>query len=325
VIVAEVDPHDEPALRRWYAALAAGATAGRSAPLVESWPAISSSLQRPGPSRRRIPVAARRGEEVLGAMLVELPLTEDLTTAAVEVDVPPGHRRQGVGRALWEWATAFLAGQGRSVVQGEVHVPAGQTTSSWPGALFAEALGARTENVEDHLVLGLPARPEPVPPAAGYRLVSWLGRCPDEFVDAYAAMWSAMSADVPTGGLEREAACWDAARIRATEERLAVDYQTLVTLALAPDGEPAGYTLIYADRTDSANALQDDTFVRGGHRGHGLGLRLKLANLQQVDAGRRRLHTWTADDNVAMQRVNARFGFQLVERTHEYQWRRGGG
>jgi hypothetical protein len=28
--VGQVDPHDEPALRRWYAALAEGATAGRT-------------------------------------------------------------------------------------------------------------------------------------------------------------------------------------------------------------------------------------------------------------------------------------------------------
>nr|WP_281371953.1 GNAT family N-acetyltransferase [Modestobacter versicolor] len=276
-------------------------------------------MQHPGESRRRTAVAAVRGGEFVGAMLVELPLLEDLATATVEVDVPPQHRRQGIGRALWAWAVEHLDQQGRTVVQTEVHVPDGESVRTWPGARFAEALGFGSENVEEHLVLPLPAHPAPVPPAPGYRLVSWAGACPAEFVDAYAAMWSAMSGDVPTGGLTREAARWDAARVRATEARLARTYRSLATLALAADGEPAGYTLVYADLEQPEEALQDDTFVLPQHRGAGLGYRLKLANLAQLDGGPRRLHTWTATGNAPMQRVNARFGFRLVERTHEYQ------
>ena len=318
-----VDPHDDAALRAWHAALHEGATADRVAPLVATWPAFASSLQHPGDALRRIPVAAHRDGSVVGAMLVELPLQENRLTATVEIDVPPRHRRGGVGGALWRWADEHLAGEGRTVVQTEVHVPAGHVPQTWPGARFAERLGARTENVEDHLVLALPAHPEPAPPAPGYRLVSWSGACPEEFVDAYAAMWSAMSDDVPTGGLTRESARWDAARIRVTEARLARSYRTLVTMALAADGEPAGYTLVYADHADPDNALQDDTFVREDHRRHGLGLQLKAANLAQLPSGPRWLHTWTATDNAPMQRVNARFGFRLVERTHEYELLRG--
>ena len=320
--IAEVDPHDEPALRGWYEALLAGATAGRSAPLVSSWTAMAASLQHPGDSLLRVPVAATADGVVVGALLVEFPLREDLTTATVEIDVPPPHRHRGVGRALWTDAAARVADRGRTVVQAEVHVPAGQSVETWPGARLAESLGARSAHVEDHLVLDLPAEtggPGSGDPAAGYRLVSWRGACPAELVDAYAAMLSAMSGDVPVGGLVREAASWDAARVRTQEARLTTSYDVLVTMALARDGGPAGYTLVYADRSTPAEALQDDTFVLPEHRGHGLGAALKRANLGQLDPGRRRLHTWTDPDNGPMQRVNARFGFRLVERTHEYQ------
>jgi len=317
--IAEVDPQDEAALRAWYEALHAGAAAGRTAPVIASWTAFAHSLQQPGDQLRRIPVAARRDGEVVGALLVEFPLREDLGTAMVEVDVPPPHRGQGVGRALGEWAAERVAAAGRTVVQAEVHVPAGRAVATWPGARFAAAFGLRSEHAEDHLVLDLPATTGPVPETPGYRLVSWRGACPAELVDAYAALWSAMSGDVPTGGLIREAARWDADRIRANEERLLRSYDVLVTMALTTQGAPAGYTLVYADRSDPDNAQQDDTLVLAPHRGHRLGLRLKQANLTQLDAGRRRLHTWTAPGNAPMQRVNARFGFRLVERTHEYQ------
>jgi GNAT superfamily N-acetyltransferase len=324
--IGEVDPHDEPALHAWHATLVAGAAAGRTAPLIESWPAVRRSLGHPGAAQRRTAVAAYRDGEVVGAMLVELPLLEDLGTASVEIDVPPPHRGTGVGRALANWAAEHLTAAGRTVVQTEVHVPAGQTVGTWPGARFAVAAGMSCENVEDHLVLALPARARQVPPAPGYRLVSWEGPCPDDLVEAYADMWSSMSGDVPVGGLTHEAAVWDAARVRATEARIEASYRSLVTMALTDGGEPAGYTLIYLDREDAVNALQDDTFVRAGHRGHGLGLRLKVANLEQLAAraGERRwLHTSTATSNAPMQRVNAEFGFRPVERTHEYEGRLG--
>jgi GNAT superfamily N-acetyltransferase len=106
------------------------------------------------------------------------------------------------------------------------------------------------------------------------------------------------------------------------EARVARSYQSLVSLALAPTGTPAGYTLIYLDRTSTEHALQDDTFVGRTHRGHNLGARLKIANLAQLAehrGDRRWLHTWTAQSNAAMQAVNARFGFRVVEQLHELE------
>ncbi|MDX6260119.1 MAG: hypothetical protein QOH84_1807, partial [Kribbellaceae bacterium] len=57
-------------------------------------------------------------------------------------------------------------------------------------------------------------------------------------------------------------------------------------------------------------------------RGHNLGAHLKAANLNQLTNHRttqKWLHTWTAETNGPMQRINARFGFVAREKNVEYE------
>ena len=131
-----------------------------------------------------------------------------------------------------------------------------------------------------------------------------------------------MSVDVPAGAMTHETAHWDAERVRVDEQRLARHHLSLVSLARTATGEPAGYSQILIAHDDPANALQDDTFVARGHRGHRLSALLKAANLEQLErhrADRRFLHTWTSAQNPAMRKVNAGFGFRVVEQTHVYE------
>jgi GNAT superfamily N-acetyltransferase len=286
-MVTEVDLFDDAALKAWYAALHEGATAGRTAPLIATYEAFVSSMRTPGPIRRRIPVAATAGPDTIGALLVELPLIENRTTAQVEIDVPPRHRDKGIGTGLWQWAERFAAAEGRTVVQCEVHVPAGQTTGTWPGARFAERLGFVSRHVEDHLVLELPAEiPATAGRADGYEIIGWCGPCPAEHLQAYADLNTLMAADVPSGELTREAVVWDVERVRVNEARLARDYVSLVSLARLPGGAPAGYTLTFIARADPDNVLQDDTFVAAAHRGRGLSGALTAANLRRLEEQR---------------------------------------
>ena len=193
---------------------------------------------------------------------------------------------------------------------------------SWPGSAFAEALGFATEHVEDHLVLDLPVAPDRERrPDPAYRLVGWTGPCPEQHVAAYARLQTAMNADVPTGGMTREAVVVDPARVRTTDARLAHSYLTVVTLAETVAGAPAGYTLLLVPHDDPAEVVQDDTLVLSDQRGHGLGAALKAANLRRLAAveGPRRVHTWVAGSNAAMQAVNAHLGFRAVERLHEME------
>lgn len=272
----EVDPHDDRALRAWYDALYAGATADRTAPTMTTYAAMAYSLRNPGPSRRRLAVAAVDGDQTAGALLFELPLKEDLSTVAVEIDVPPAHRGCGVGSDLWAWAAERADREGRTVFRSEVNVPAGHDADTWPGMRFATRLGFSSENVENHLVRGLPVGGSAlvdldaaVVDAAGYRIVSWLGASPPELVDAYAGMLTGMSRDVPTGGMTRDVMVWDSARVRVNEARMHVGYLILVSLALTGHGDPAGYTLAFVPRDEPDHVIQDDTYVLLAHRATG--------------------------------------------------------
>ncbi|MFC7550056.1 GNAT family N-acetyltransferase [Plantactinospora sp. GCM10030261] len=326
----DVDPHDEDALRNWYIALHAGATADRPAALVTDWPTMRRRLRRDGPHHRWLAVAAVSAGRTVGALLVGLPLTENRTTIDIEIDVPPEHRCRGVGTALWGRAVEIAAAERRTVAQREIDVPAGHTTRSWPGTRFAERLGFTSKHVEDHLALPLPADDglldrlaEAAAERAGeYRLTRWAGPCPEEHLAGFSRMLTAMSGDVPSGDLTRDQVVWDVERIRARDSRLAESYRELVAVAHDATGEPAGYSIIDVPHDDPANVLQDDTFVFAAHRGHRLGTALKVANLRQLArhrGDRHRLHTWTAKSNTAMQAVNARFGFRPVETTHAYE------
>ncbi|MFI6831245.1 GNAT family N-acetyltransferase [Kribbella sp. NPDC050241] len=325
IIVREIDPADLALFDEWYDALRAGVVAGREAALVVGQEALGFSLRTPGPLKRRIAVGAFEDDRVLGAMLFEYRLTDNLDIVEVEIDVPPQHRRRGIGTALWQWAVTRAAQLGRTIFQSEIGVPG----ESSPGSAFAERLGFTVEHVEDHLVVPLPydeARLDELRWSAGtldgYRLTSWAGVCPPEHQQAYADLHTAMDEDVPTGGMTREVVPWTVEKLQASEQRVDRNYLALVTMAHTLSGAPAGYTLMYLPRADAEHAQQDDTLVLRDHRGHNLGTHLKLANLDQLAKHRttqRFLHTWTALSNAPMQKVNARFGFRSVEQNRELE------
>ncbi|WP_344840957.1 GNAT family N-acetyltransferase [Kribbella ginsengisoli] len=321
ITVREIDPHDAQAFDAWYAVLRAGAVADREVPLVFSHQATANSLRSDNPIKTRLPVAAFDGERVVGAMLFEYYLKNDLDAVIVEIDVLPAERRQGIGTALWGWARSKAASLGRTIYQAELAVPDGFTPETWPGSLFAAKLGFVVEHVEDHLVVPLPYEHRvELEPLEGYELISWAGPCPEEYLPVYADLRSAMARDVPIGGMSREPKVWTADELRQLEERTARSYQALVVLARTLDGRPAGYTVMYLPLTDPDNVQQLDTLVLRDDRGHNLGAHLKAANLAQLAEHRttqKWLHTWTAETNGAMQKVNARFGFVAREKNVE--------
>jgi RimJ/RimL family protein N-acetyltransferase len=68
-------------------------------------------------------------------------------------------------------------------------------------------------------------------------------------------------------------------------------------------------------------AVQSDTLVVREHRGHGLGLAMKLANLaalQREKPNVDRVRTWNADTNTPMLAVNRRMGFEVVGWSREW-------
>ena len=124
------------------------------------------------------------------------------------------------------------------------------------------------------------------PPAAGEWTTSWLDTPPER---------------------------WDAARIRDDERHAREVGRThLGVAAVTPEGEVAGFTDLSL-LPDSPAVEQWDTIVLAPHRGHGLGMRMKLANLVALadhDPARNRIYTWNADENEHMLAINVALGFR---------------
>ena len=164
------------------------------------------------------------------------------------------------------------------------------------GDEFRRLLGASLEQASD-----------------GYRLVAWQDEAPDELLGSLAAAHERMSTDPPAGAIEWGLEQWDAARIRDGERRARdVGRTHLNVVAVAPDGEVAGFTELSL-LPDSAAVEQWDTIVLAPHRGHRLGMRMKLANLvalADTDPSRDRIYTWNADENEHMLAINVALGFR---------------
>lgn len=82
-----------------------------------------------------------------------------------------------------------------------------------------------------------------------------------------------------------------------------------------------GFSLVFLARGRD-QVLHDDTLVMPAHRGHRLGLALKVAAYAVVVAEHpdcATLHTWTDPGNHAMYATNHAFGYRPVERLHEVQ------
>ena len=191
-----------------------------------------------------------------------------------------------------------------------------------PGEGFAATVGARVTQTDVGSVLDVSTMnpgslSELATPDPAYEIVQWRDRCPDELVDRFAVARTAMN-DAPHGDEPHDDWGWDAARVRALEERrVRWQVRTYTTVAVHVDsGEVGGFTdLLIVDRPTTAS--QEDTGVIAAHRGHGLGLSVKAANLLSVlehEPQIRQVMTWNAEGNRHMRAVNERLGFRVANK-----------
>ena len=262
--------------------------------------------------------------DIAGCYLLTLPERENLSMATVNLRVAPRRRRAGIGTALLRHCEtrAMLAGRTRL------------TADAWDGtsgAAFAKAVGASpgipevhrtlylTDKVRDRLA-GL--RREAEEHAAGYSLLSWIGPTPESRLEQVAAVHAAM-ADAPRdAGVEHRV--WDADRIRRLDQLAAEHGITHHTVVARHDetGELAAVTQVLTDPGASAFGFQQLTAVLRPHRGHRLGLLVKVAMLDllaetepQVD----RIATGNAGSNEHMININAQLGFEVTGVTRDWE------
>jgi GNAT superfamily N-acetyltransferase len=283
-------------------------------------------LTSPPPEYRFSCLACVEGDEVIGAAWLTWSLAENQHLLVADVAVAAEHRRLGAGSALLAGVRAEGVKAGRTVLLGETFSPYDAEVGS--GAGFAAARGfvsqyAALHQVLDYPVAGLSERAaELAPHHRGYSFVSWPDECPPEYVEELCGLLSLVDEEVPLDELELEPKRWTAERLRSVEaHRRTQGHFTSTTVAVAPGGSLAGYTELTGSPRRPGRIDQRDTLVHPDHRGHRLGLALKLTNLEALRARTEEpavIHTWNAEANAPMIAVNDQLGFRPVE--HQHVW-----
>ncbi len=131
--------------------------------------------------------------------------------------------------------------------------------------------------------------------------------------------------EAPMGELDCEPEVWTAERVTGRDDRfMATGRHQFGVLAYAADGACVACTELFVNEVASWRALQGGTLVLPGHRGHRLGMAVKLANQRAVRAAFpecRYVFTSNAGVNAPMNAVNDALGFRDVERGLEMQRR----
>ena len=269
----------------------------------------------------------------VGAVKLSLPLHDNRHVATLDVAVHPDQRGRGYGGQVIEAMVSRIRDLGRSVVQVEICRPLGEDPGPSPATRIATRLGAVPAHVEWRRVLDV-AAPEPAgladlaAAAAGvakdYSLVQWVGRAAEPDLEDLTELMAMMSTDAPQGELDVEPEVWDVARYLANQDDAEARGRRRYAVAARDEvtGRLVGFTDIGVNLAAPAVGYQWDTLVRRDHRGHRLGLLMKLANLRQLRAQSpqtRYLNTWNAVSNTPMVSVNEALGYRPVEAWEEWQ------
>lgn len=277
--------------------------------------------------RPEIALARAAGGRVVGALQVFLPRWDNIHLGSVKVWVDPQVRRRGIGRELFEAGVERVRAEGRRTVTASCFVrTAGEPFLQAMGLELVYQEAYRRQDVVtldwSHLDREY-ARA--LPHAGGYELVRMPGTVPEELLDDVVAMTAAIN-DAPTDGLDLEDDVFSPERIRAFEAAIEARGGRAYRLVAREraTGALAGHTMVEVDGDQPWEGNQLDTSVVRAHRGHRLGVLLKIGMLywlREEEPQLRAILTGNAASNAHMIGVNELLGYQLVTTELEFQRR----
>jgi GNAT superfamily N-acetyltransferase/RimJ/RimL family protein N-acetyltransferase len=245
--------------------------------------------------------------------------------AWLEVEVVPELRRRRHGSALLEHLVDRARSEGRTTV--------GAAGWDATGAqAFAGRHGFAQKSVEVHrrqYVVGLDwtaldrLHDETLGHAAAYELVRWPSPTPEADLAGLAELTAAIN-DAPTDDLDVEDEVFPPERIAAYEHTWEARGHRLyrVVARHRESGRLAGQSVVAVDGERPELAEQHDTSVVAAHRGHRLGLLLKLEMLGWLSEDEpqvREIDTWNAESNDHMIGVNEILGYRVLGRVLDFQ------
>ncbi len=274
--------------------------------------------------------------EVVGRGMLSWTIVEESPAAWVYFEVGLAHRNRGIGTALMEIVEAEARKLDKTIVQGNgTHLQVsggtdivpptgfGSVNTADPGVRFLHKHGYTLEQIARGSTIRLPADPVLLAQSraaadakAGpdYRVLTWEGPTPAEWLFDLARLKEQMSTDEPQAGLEVTPEVWDDARVRKHDEDSAAGGRVMLTTVVEhiPTGRLVAINELSVPADLSRAVGQEDTLVVGEHRGKRLGMLVKAANLQELairfpDAPL--VYTFNAEENRYMLDVNEAVGF----------------
>jgi GNAT superfamily N-acetyltransferase len=335
-----IDPFDDGLLTEWCDVLRASdedlwpGLAGFTLPDIRAFARLDGTYRR-----FELVAAGEPGGPMLGVGQMELPLRDNLHSAEVTVAVHPAHRRRGAGTAVVACMSRLAVADGRRSLNSIVDVPVA-LAADHASVHFAPRVGfeAMLPGNTRHLAVPVDeARLDEVRhvvatarDAASYRTLTFVNPWPDEAVEDHCELYRRMSTDEPAGDGDKEEEVWDAHRLRENDELLAAreSWKLVAVAQHIPSGRLVAFTELLLARDTPGQAWQMATLVHPEHRGHRLGLAIKIANLEflaEQAPAVRLIVTGNAAGNDPMIAVNDMLGFEVAGVGRFWQKHLGGG
>jgi hypothetical protein len=150
-------------------------------------------------------------------------------------------------------------------------------------------------------------------------------RTPERWLEDRAVLATRMSTDAPSAGLEEPEDVWTVDRVRDADDRRESNPRRHLFAAAehVPSGRLVAYSVLSVPRQPHRAVQQYATLVLREHRGHRLGMLVKVANLAHLQAthpGHPSILTFNAEENRHMLDVNEALGFTAI--AYEGAWRK---
>lgn len=268
--------------------------------------------------------------EPVGVLVVDLPTRDNLHLVWAEVTVHPARRREGHGTAMMQEVLRRTEEAGRTTVWlgGPEDDPAVGGFLSRFGFRYASHDARRKQwlsEVDPVVVAEL--RREAEHAAVDYELVRLLPPQPDALMAEIAEVAESIN-DAPMGDLtfEREVFDLDLMHDIETARTGRQDQMYRVVARHRTTGRLGGHTVVMVNPLRPGRGVQCDTAVSREHRGHRLGLLLKIemmAWLAETEPQLEHIETSNQVDNGFMISVNEALGYRLDRVFNMYELRLG--
>ena len=281
-------------------------------------------FQFPG-EREESAVAVVDGSPV-GWARVFFPERDNLDKCWSHLEVDPQHRRQGVGSALVEWmeqqarAAAATCSSPRSSCRSATVSRTPTASSPCAGALPCRASRSCARSRCRSRPMSWPTTERRAAEAMGelYELTVHVDGVPAELRQGVCDASNRLILDAPTGDVEFEPESMTVDDYETLLQHLRDTGRTMVTAVAVhrESGVVAAYTDLAVPSGDPHVVFQWGTLVLPEHRGHRLGMAVKVANLKELARlapERRSVQTMNDEQNPWMVQINKDLGFAIIE------------